>query len=882
MPVRAISKIHVLVAATPHDVQAEGISTAVSSRSDMWLVAGPVIPLADVPAVLEAIPRSTPCAVLVVGQDVDIERLAHQWQASWRGLVVASVDVIKTTVRIETRDATLDLDSLLNSVSELVVRSDHTQQPEPAARFLLHAVASVRRTVAPTVDYAGASPLLKAAMTWVHVVLRNAIPAPGAPGGSEVPGVTLTAAALAGTMDARPSLGAPILSADVTAADAALKGALADGAASVGDAPLEPLAAALRAFGLTPIEFRVLLLAVAPEIDMRYQRCMALLLDDPGRRVGTLGLFAALIGEPCDIRRALSRSANLMRWRLVDLPTATLRGADEPARSDPAIAAWLLGERTALEHDIRVRRLVRWSAWPGAGLFPHDTDRAAGVVARLQRRRWPGNGEERPLQPQAPAEAPVGPDARADVQWTVFAGEDTSAWRALIELGAQVRYTDPIRIDVARLADLDTAEIEESGIRLGRLAHLTYRPLLVDAWLSDPTRLDDDALHLLLAAIGTTGVSAGVLSPQPERIVGMLSSDASVRIEQFRLDTPARTAACRAAARAIDVSLSERGVAGLAEHYPLPIDGLAQAAQIALAQQRSTDDEEQRREGFRRACRDIAAQGVSHLADRIDPAFGLADIVLPPDRARQLEEIVDNVRLASKVLDEWRFREQLPYGRGVTALFHGASGTGKTMAANGIAHALGIQLLRIDLSRVVSKYIGDTEKNIDRVFLDARRSGAAILIDEADALLGRRSEVKDAHDRYANIEVAYLLQRMEAFEGVAILTTNMRQNLDSAFLRRLRFIVEFPRPDAQAREQIWRRCLPPQAHALDDAAFHRLGRRIDLTGGHIRQITLRAAFAAVASHSKISLAHIQHASRAEFAKLGMPGVDLVSERRQAA
>jgi SpoVK/Ycf46/Vps4 family AAA+-type ATPase len=249
-------------------------------------------------------------------------------------------------------------------------------------------------------------------------------------------------------------------------------------------------------------------------------------------------------------------------------------------------------------------------------------------------------------------------------------------------------------------------------------------------------------------------------------------------------------------------------------------------------------------------------------------------VVLPPDRARQLDDIVDSMRLSSKVLDDWHFRDQLPYGRGVSVLLHGASGTGKTMAAHGIAAALCIQILRIDLSRVVSKYIGDTEKNLDRIFDDAHRCGAAILIDEADALLGKRSEAKDAHDRYANIEVAYLLQRMEAFEGLAILTTNMRQNLDPAFLRRLRFIVDFPRPDVEAREKIWRRCLPEDSHTLDDAAFRQLARKIELTGGHIRQISLRAAFAAAAESSRISLEHVAYASRAEFAKLGMPAVEL--------
>jgi len=247
--------------------------------------------------------------------------------------------------------------------------------------------------------------------------------------------------------------------------------------------------------------------------------------------------------------------------------------------------------------------------------------------------------------------------------------------------------------------------------------------------------------------------------------------------------------------------------------------------------------------------------------------------VLPADRKQQLREIVDNVRFADRVLDGWKFREQLPYGRGVTALLHGPSGTGKTMAALALSKSLGVQVLRIDLSRVVSKYIGDTEKNIDRVFEDARSSGAALLIDEAEALLGKRSEVKDAHDRYANIEVAYLLQRIESYEGLVILTTNLRQNVDAAFLRRLRFIIDFPRPDVAARETIWRQCLPEAAHALSAGMFRFLARKVDLTGGHIRQITLRAAFLAAAADEPIGLAHIAYATNAELAKLGMPAVD---------
>jgi SpoVK/Ycf46/Vps4 family AAA+-type ATPase len=174
----------------------------------------------------------------------------------------------------------------------------------------------------------------------------------------------------------------------------------------------------------------------------------------------------------------------------------------------------------------------------------------------------------------------------------------------------------------------------------------------------------------------------------------------------------------------------------------------------------------------------------------------------------------------------------------------------------------------------MSKFIGEIEKAIDRIFLDATQSGAAVLFDEADALFGKRSEVRDAHDRYANIEVAYLLQRLEAFDGLTILTTNLRQNVDGAFLRRLRFVVDFPRPNAEDREKIWQSCLTAGSHELDADAFLLLGRKLELAGGNIRQITLRAAFAAAASNSKITLAHLYEASRAEFVKLGLPAVEL--------
>jgi len=546
----------------------------------------------------------------------------------------------------------------------------------------------------------------------------------------------------------------------------------------------------------------------------------------------------------------LAESGALLRWSVYEGDVGRQPAADEPLRLDPFLSQWLLGERVALANDPRVRRLMRLIPWPGASLLQRHEERARAVrlVARLQ-----------------------SPDA---APWLLLGGEDPAGWRALLELGAEIRDAAPIRVEPARLAAADVIEIEECARRVGRLARLTGGLSVVDVVPADGAEGENDWLRVFFAALAGTGCRSAVICRDEAGVIRLLGSAPYESADEPSLTMDARVTAVRAAATGADSYLTEESAETLANRYPLHLDSLEHVMRLARSRPVDYDAEDPRLARFTAACQQVAAEGVSHLAERIDPIFSLDDVVLPADRKRQLVEIVDNVRLAPRVLDGWKFREQLPYGKGVTALFFGASGTGKTMAAMGIARQLGVQLLRLDFSRVVSKYIGDTEKNIDRVFTDARRSGSAILIDEADALLGKRSEVKDAHDRYANIEVAYLLQRMETYEGLAILTTNMRQNLDPAFLRRLRFIIDFPRPDAEARETIWRQCLPVEAHRLDEAAFRLLARKIDLTGGHIRQITLRAAFIAAAAGQRIDLEHIVRAARAELAKLGMPPVEI--------
>jgi hypothetical protein len=267
-------------------------------------------------------------------------------------------------------------------------------------------------------------------------------------------------------------------------------------------------------------------------------------------------------------------------------------------------------------------------------------------------------------------------------------------------------------------------------------------------------------------------------------------------------------------------------------------------------------------------CRVQARPRFGGLAQRIEPRARWEDLVLPSSQRAVLKLIVVHVGRRYTVHGRWGFGRRSARGLGLASLFAGPSGTGKTMAAEVIAAELDLDLYRIDLSQVVNKYIGETEKNLGRIF-DAAEAGAGILLfDEADALFGKRSEVRDSHDRYANIETGYLLQRMEEYRGLAILTTNMKEALDTAFMRRVRFTVEFPFPDVTMRAEIWRRAFPNETpvEALD---VNRLA-QLNVTGGSIRNIAVNAAFLAAADESPVSMAHILESARLEAAKLQHP------------
>jgi SpoVK/Ycf46/Vps4 family AAA+-type ATPase len=301
----------------------------------------------------------------------------------------------------------------------------------------------------------------------------------------------------------------------------------------------------------------------------------------------------------------------------------------------------------------------------------------------------------------------------------------------------------------------------------------------------------------------------------------------------------------------------------VAEQYRLSAETIEELAQDA-------NQEEPDVAGHRlwAACRRVARPRLEALAERIVPEATWEDLVLPELQMGMLRQLASQSRHRMTVYEEWGFAARGRRGLGLSALFSGPSGTGKTLAAEVIARELQLDLYRIDLSAVVSKYIGETEKNLRRVFDAAETGGALLLFDEADALFGKRAEVKDSHDRYANIEVGYLLQRMESFQGLAILTTNVKSALDKAFQRRLRFSIDFPFPDSGHRAEIWTRAFPEQAPTAEVDAV-RLS-SLNMAGGNIRNIAINAAFLAAAQEQSVSMAHVLQATRQEAAKVERP------------
>jgi SpoVK/Ycf46/Vps4 family AAA+-type ATPase len=276
--------------------------------------------------------------------------------------------------------------------------------------------------------------------------------------------------------------------------------------------------------------------------------------------------------------------------------------------------------------------------------------------------------------------------------------------------------------------------------------------------------------------------------------------------------------------------------------------------------------------------RHASSSRLGDLAVRLSPGYRWDDLVVPDRQRDLLRSVSAYLRHRDRVLSEWGYERTVARTQGLKVLFAGESGTGKTMAAQVLAAELGLDLFRVDLATVVSKYIGETEKNLERIFAAADGSNAILFFDEADALFGKRSEVSDSHDRYANIEVAYLLQRMDAYPGAVILATNFKRNIDDAFIRRLDFVIDFPFPEPEDRKRIWRLVLPSEAPVADDVDLDFLAVQFKLSGGAIRNCSLAAAFRAADEGAAIAMRHLVRAVAQEYAKQGRLTLEADFER----
>jgi hypothetical protein len=620
---------------------------------------------------------------------------------------------------------------------------------------------------------------------------------------------------------------------DETEVDAALRAAAADMPAPPA---LERLSSA---FGLSGFERSVLVLCAAIELDATFASLCASAHGEAGCAYPTFGL--ALAALPAPHWSALTPGAPLRRWRLVEVTPGSLL-TTAALRIDERVLHYLTGVDHLDEHLTGLVDVVRGA---GADLVPSHRALAEQLITA-----W----SEAMKAPELPVLQLGGDDVggKRSIAAAVCAGLG-------LKLGAMSAHVVPVAAtEMETLVRLWEREAVLSGsalllecdgldggdaTRAAALARFIARvpgPLFV-ASRDRRSMLERAAIAVDVprpAASEQRSVWRSALGARADEVNGHLDH----LVSQFRLSAPTIRAACAEALGSGD-GTKPRG----------PADPRLPA--------RLWD-----------ACRKQARPRLDDLAQRIEVAATWNDLVLPDAQRQTLAEIAVHVRQRATVYDTWGFAAKSARGLGISALFTGPSGTGKTMAAEVLAHELRLDLYRIDLSQVVSKYIGETEKNLRRVFDAAEDGGVILLFDEADALFGKRSEVRDSHDRYANIEVSYLLQRMEAHQGLAILTSNMKSALDPAFLRRLRFVVSFPFPDTAQRAAIWQRVFP--AHTPVEGLEMTMLARLNVAGGHIRNIALNAAFLAADAGEPVRMAHVVRAARSEYAKLEKPLTDI--------
>jgi hypothetical protein len=582
-------------------------------------------------------------------------------------------------------------------------------------------------------------------------------------------------------------------------------------------------------FRLSPFERDLLLLCAGVELDSRIASLCGSANGDTHRRFVSFSLAMAVL--PGAHWSAITPAAPLRRWRLISTASDSVLTTGALTIDERALH-FLAGTP---HMDERLAALIE--PLPVAGALAPGHRTIAEQIVRL----WGG---------------PAGSGGVPIVQ---LVGEGGSDKRGVASVACRALGLRGFAINAASLPTA-TSELETFSRLVEREGALAQTVFLVDC---DDFDESDQARAAAVHRFLERTLGALFVTTRERRRTQMHPSVA------FEVPKPtaseqrlAWTNALGSAAPRLD-----EGIEHLAAHFNLGAQTVHAIAAEALT--RSTDDGAgDLLDTIWNGCRMHARPRIDALAQHIESSSEWDDLVLPEAQKQILRDVSAQVRHRATVYERWGFGGRGARGLGISALFSGASGTGKTMAAEVLGNELKLDVYRIDLSAVVSKYIGETEKNLRRIFDEAEGGGAILLFDEADALFGKRTDVKDSHDRYANIEVSYLLQRMEAYRGLAILTTNLKSSLDTAFLRRIRFIVQFPFPDPEQRAEIWRRAFPRET-PTDGLDFDRLG-QLNVAGGNIKSIAMNSAFLAAQAREPVRMIHILRSARSEYAKLEKP------------
>ena len=583
-----------------------------------------------------------------------------------------------------------------------------------------------------------------------------------------------------------------------------------------------------QSFSLNGFERDVLLLAAASEIDSSFGRLYAYVQDDVSVRHATLELSAALfcttLAEGRQARRCLTPDAALRRYQLVQCAGGA-SVALRPITTDDRVIDYLDGLNRLDERATDLMRPV-----PDLPIAPSQEQVAADVFELL------------------------GPLTRG----TRWAGLNLFGPRG----SGRVAIADALAARLGlRLFRVDLARLPAAGPERTQMLHLLAREAI----------LAQIALYVESDEFEESGNTA--FADFADGIPVFFIAGSRMRLRSVRELLAVPIAPLEPAGRKV---MWERALNGAGPQLAASTDAFVEqfefgpemvisAVSAAAVKARLRGDRNVNTRDLWDACREQSSWELRQLAHQIRPVYDWHDIVVPDEVRRQLREIAAQVTHRTRVYREWGFGAKLARGRGVSALFSGVSGTGKTMAAEILANELHLDLYGVDLAGVVSKYIGETEKNLRRIFDAAERSGAILFFDEADALFGKRTEVKDSHDRFANIEINYLLQRMEEYRGLSILATNRKSDVDRAFLRRIRFLVDFPFPEADQRLLIWQRAFPSQT-PLTMLDYDMLS-RMEIAGGNIRNIALSAAFLAAEGNEPIGMPHLVRAARREYTKM---------------